>query len=505
MMTLSRAAEWCGGALRGPAGAGDAGDAGGVTMTGATIDTRKLKPGDLFVALPGTNTHGRDFLQAAAKGGAAAALVDKHDSGIALPQIVVSDPAAALGNLARRWRRALPALDVVAVTGTNGKTTTREMIASILRDRPSFAHLDADPVLTPSGNFNNLLGVPLTLLRLRESHQVAVLELGMNRPGEIATLAEMVRPAVAVITNAGRGHLAELKTVGAVAREKGAVLQALPRNGVAILNRDDPHFDLWREMAWGRKVFRFALAADGKTAEMDWPGLAGDAPPLRIDAFASRAWTMNSMAALLAAMALYPEDAAKLKLRVKGDGAFAGVAGRLDKLSGAGGAVVIDDSYNANPDSVLAALDAMKRTGEKDKCAALADMLELGCESDALHEEVGEEFGKAGIVLFGFGDSMKRAVAAAERAGGKAKHFADKQALVAALKERDKPDSIILVKGSRGMKMEEVVRELTGSKTDSGSDNGSDSGSDSDNGSDVRSDSDSDSGSDSDSDAGGSR
>ena len=248
-MTLARAAEWCGGELRGPAGAESA------VMTGATMDTRELRPGDLFVALPGERADGAEFIPEAARLGACAALTSAPDiRDEAPPRIVVSDPVAALAELARKWREKNTGVKVVAVTGTNGKTTTREMTAAILRARFGDA-----AVLTPTRNFNNHLGVPLTILRLRDSHCAAVLELGMNRAGEIAALARVAKPDIGIITNAGRGHLEGLGTVENVARAKGELIENLPPDGAAVLNADDPHFPLWREMAGDRRIYSFGF------------------------------------------------------------------------------------------------------------------------------------------------------------------------------------------------------------------------------------------------------
>ena len=453
-MTLARAAEWCGGELRGPAGAESA------VMTGATIDTRELRPGDLFVALPGERADGAAFIPEAARLGACAALCGTAgaapDSAADFPRIAAEDPARALGELARKWREKNAGVKVVAVTGTNGKTTTREMAAAILRARFGDA-----AVLTPTRNFNNHLGVPLTILRLRDSHRAAVLELGMNRAGEIAALARIARPDIGIITNAGRGHLEGLGTVENVARAKGELIENLPPDGIAVLNADDPHFPLWREMAGGRRVYAFGFASPGDSrcrkvviTIPEGEKFHGEFPP-----DTPRHIAANTMAACAALGELGVSD--ELAKSALAD--FRGIPGRMEFKRARGGATLIDDSYNANPDSVLAALDVLE-SAPGPKFAALGDMLELGGESPALHREIGARIGKGGgIRLLAFGPAAREMAAAArERGCESARHFSDKSELIRALTESDRPGATILIKGSRGMKMEEVARALEG-------------------------------------------
>ena len=454
MMTLAQAAKWCGGELRG------AENSGATTMTGATIDTRELNPGDLFVALPGANVDGRDFIPDAARKGAVAALCaptgsdsdSVSDSEISIPRILVADPVMALGSLARRWRGQVSRPRVVAITGTNGKTTTRELAARVLRK--SFGD---DAVLSPLRNFNNRLGVPLTLLRLRDSHSVAVLELAMNRAGEIAALTRMAKPDVGVITNAGRGHLEGLGTVENVARAKGELIEKLPPAGVVVLNADDPHFSLWKKLAGSRRVYSFGFARppdpDCRDVVITAPNgkkFCGDFPPDM-----PRHMAANIMAACAGLAELGISDEAAESALAE----FGGIPGRLEAKRARGGANLIDDSYNANPDSVLTALEVLRRA-DGVKIAALGDMLELGPESGKLHEEVGARAGERGVVVFGFGPDSKKIVEAARRAGGEARHFSGKAELIAALRAADRPGATILVKGSRGMKMDEAARAL---------------------------------------------
>ena len=491
-MTLLQAAEWCGGKLTGIPNAESA------VMTGVAMDTRELSPGELFLALPGTRVNGADFIPDAARLGACAALTSELDSDSKLnsgphlkpgphlesgsniesglniesepniesgfnesefnldsfPRIVVSDPVLALAELARKWREKTAAPKVVAITGTNGKTTTREMAATVLR-----AHFGVESVLTPVRNFNNHLGVPLTILRLRESHRAAVLELGMNHAGEIAALTRIARPDIGVITNAGRGHLEGLGSVENVARAKGELIENLPPDGIAVLNADDSHFPLWREMAGNRRVYTFGFAdSDSHCRNViittpDGEKLHG-AFPLDVP----RHMAANTMAACAALGELGVSD------EVAGSALadFRGIPGRMEFKTAKGGATLIDDSYNANPDSVLAALDVL-RNATGPKFAALADMLELGDDSKALHREAGKRVGMAGnISLLAFGDWAKSMVDAASESGCEnARHFSDKTELIRELQRVDHPGATILVKGSRGMRMDEVARALT--------------------------------------------
>lgn len=444
MITLAQAAKWCGGRLLGPE------DCGERFMTGVAIDSRKVGAGQLFVALPGERVDGRDFIPDAAKQGASAALRAPMDSdpapdsaadadsnftavadADALPQIVAEDATQALGNLARGWREKMSDVTVIAVTGTNGKTSAREFAAWLLR-----REFGAEAVLTPPNNFNNRIGVPLTLLRLRVRHRFAVLELGMNRPGEIAELTRIARPDIGVITNAGRGHLAGLGTVENVARAKGELIENLPPDGLAILNARDPHFDMWAKMADGRQTQTFGAA----------PNDSPDTPDADF---------LNACAAVAAAQAAgaTKPDVWRALAECRRP------PGRMEIKRARGGAALVDDTYNANPDSALAALDFLRREPGQ-KIAALGDMLELGADSGKLHAEIGARAADDGIILFGFGEEARRMVEAAQAVGGRARHFADKEKLTAALAEFDRPGATILVKGSRGMKMEEVTRAL---------------------------------------------
>ena len=454
MMTLARAAEWCGGELIVPAGAESA------MMTGASIDTRELNRGDLFIALPGANADGADFIPEAARLGACAALrargswVAQVDSEIALPQIVVADPARALAELARRWRRKVSAPKVIAVTGTNGKTTTREIAAAILR-----AQFGAEAVLSPARNFNNHLGVPLTILRLRDSHRAAVLEMGMSRAGDIDFLARIAAPDIGIITNAGRGHLEELGTVENVAFAKGELIENLPPNGVAVFNSSDEHFHVWSDLAEDLRSYSFGIADSLAVNSGDAVIVTPEREFLRAK-FPSdlpRHMILNALAACAALREFNVSDEAMSE----GLENFHAAPGRMEFKTAKGGATLIDDSYNANPDSVLAALEVLE-THPAPRVAALGDMLELGEASAELHREIGVRIGEGGAVsLLAFGpDSRETAEAARENGCEDARHFSDKSEMIRELTKTDRPGATILVKGSRGMRMDEVARAL---------------------------------------------
>ncbi|MDR3352597.1 MAG: UDP-N-acetylmuramoyl-tripeptide--D-alanyl-D-alanine ligase [Zoogloeaceae bacterium] len=443
-------------------------------VSGITTDTRADCAGKLFIALKGERFDAHDYLAEARKQGAAALLVSREGiSDPELPTLRVADTRIALGALAAAWRARF-ALPVLAVTGSNGKTTTREMIATILKT----AYGEA-AVLTPRGNFNNDIGLPRTLLELEATHKAAVLELGMNHPGEIAALTRIARPTAALVTNAQRAHLEGLGDVDAVAREKGSLYAGLDAAGIALVNDDDPHAGTWRAVLRARnakqRIIGFSLAAaQGEITAQGEPddgerltgtaSLNGLETRLAID-FASGRLEIplavpgahnarNALAAAAAAWALgiAPEGIAQ------GLAAFPGVRGRLQRLPGPRGATLIDDTYNANPDSARAAIAVLAAcTGRK--FLVLGDMGEVGDEraADICHAEIGN-----------FARSMKiddlcimgMASRAAMRNFGSGRWFSEPESLVHALWNDLKPGDTVLVKGSRFMKMERVVQGL---------------------------------------------
>ncbi|WP_310325389.1 UDP-N-acetylmuramoyl-tripeptide--D-alanyl-D-alanine ligase [Roseateles asaccharophilus] len=418
-------------------------------------DTRTLQQGDLFVALRGERFDANDFIAQAAQAGAVAALAERNLG--ALPGLLVPDAKAALGQLAAAWRRQQQ-LPVIAVTGSNGKTTTTQMIASILR---AWA---GDDALATQGNYNNDIGVPLTLMRLRHddelSHRAAVIELGMNHPGEIAPLAAMTAPTVALVNNAQREHLEFMATVEAVARENGAVLQALSPSGCAVFPADDACAPVWFQMAGTRPHLTFALHGEADvTGEAQWQGshwaLELHTPAGTVPVALQMAGEHNVRNALAAAASALGAGA-PLSAIQRGLEDFRAVKGRSELKRDARGRPLIDDSYNANPDSVRAAI-AMLAALPGAGWLILGDMGEVGDQGPAFHREVGAYAAELGIAHLWTAGSAARDAAAAY--GPNARAFDATAALIAALNEQ--PDAAqTLVKGSRFMKMEQVVAAL---------------------------------------------
>ncbi|WP_372660753.1 UDP-N-acetylmuramoyl-tripeptide--D-alanyl-D-alanine ligase [Hydrogenophaga sp.] len=430
-------------------------------------DTRSLQAGDLFVALKGERFDAHDFLPQARAQGAVAALAHAGLDHAGLPGVEVADTRLALGQLARLWRAQYD-LPLIAVTGSNGKTTVTQMIASILR-----AHA-GEQALATQGNFNNDIGVPLTLLRLREHHRVAVVELGMNHPGEIELLAQMAQPTVALVNNAQREHLEFMATVDAVAQENGQVISALHANGVAVFPSDDAFTGLWQDMAGQRRVISFSDAdadADVRARQAHWRDgvwqVEFDTPlgtqgcTLHI---AGRHNVRNAMAATACALAA----GVPLSVIAQGLSAFVPVGGRSRALRlqlGSRGLTLIDDTYNANPDSVRAAIDVLAELPGP-RLLVLGDMGEVGTQGLAFHEEVLRHAQASGIEeVHCTGDWMQQACEALQSADGSApRHWSDVQALVSHVCERATQGpgvNSVLVKGSRFMRMERVVQALT--------------------------------------------
>ncbi|MFT7721542.1 MAG: UDP-N-acetylmuramoyl-tripeptide--D-alanyl-D-alanine ligase [Roseateles sp.] len=418
-------------------------------------DTRTLRAGDLFVALRGERFDANDFIAQAQAAGAVAALAERNLG--TLPGLLVPDAKAALGQLAAAWRRQ-HAIPVIAVTGSNGKTTTTQMIASILRAWVG------DGALATEGNYNNDIGVPLTLLRLRHddalSHRAAVVELGMNHPGEIAPLAAMAQPTVALVNNAQREHQEFMATVEAVARENGAVIAALGASGCAVFPAEDACAPIWLALAGARPHLSFALRGEADvTGDARWQGthwaLEIHTPAGTVPVALHLAGEHNVRNALAAAACAL---AAGAPLGAIGQGleAFRAVKGRSELKRDARGRPLIDDSYNANPDSVRAAIDVLAGL-PGDGWLILGDMGEVGDDGPAFHREVGAYAAERGIAHFWTAGAAARDAAAAYGPGARA--FDTTAALIAALDEQPRAAQT-LVKGSRFMKMEHVVAAL---------------------------------------------
>ena len=419
-------------------------------------DSRADCTGALFVALRGERFDGHDYVATAQARGAAAALVD-HPLPLDLPQWVVADTRLALGSLAAAWRARFPGR-VAAVTGSNGKTTVKEMLAAILSQ--------VGPTRATQGNLNNDIGMPLTLLGARDE-AFLVLEMGANHPGEIAYMTAIGRPAVALVTNAGRAHLEGFGSLDAVARAKGEIAQGLPPDGVFVVPGDSAYTPLWQGLAAGRAVLTFALDTPADLwAASNSIALRWDAHGFRTAFVANRGGTLhplelrlagvhnvrNALAAATAALALGVDvDAVRAGLA-----ALAPVPGRLCPCT-CGGRRLIDDTYNANPDSLAAAVAVL--TGlPGHPWLVLGDLGELGPRSIELHREVGTAARAAGVQrLLCVGP---RSAAAADAFGVGAQHFADQAALAAALRESMTADTLVLVKGSRAARMELVLNAL---------------------------------------------
>ncbi|MBC7701708.1 bifunctional UDP-N-acetylmuramoyl-L-alanyl-D-glutamate--2,6-diaminopimelate ligase MurE/UDP-N-acetylmuramoyl-tripeptide--D-alanyl-D-alanine ligase MurF [Aquabacterium sp.] len=436
----------------------------------AHTDTRTLQQGDLFVALRGERFDAHDFLPQAREAGAVAALVQRGLDSSGLPGLTVSDTRAALGWLASGWRSRFD-IPLIAVTGSNGKTTVTQMIASILQAWVAEQGLP-DAALSTQGNYNNEIGVPLTLLRLRQGqHRCAVVELGMNHPGEIAQLSAIAAPTVALVNNAQREHQEFMHTVEAVARENGAVLQALSRGGVAVFPADDEHAPIWRELANGCHVIDFAAEGPAAvTGQATWQAQPSPHWVIALRTPAGQASVKLPMAGAhnvrnaLAATASALAAGASLTAVVTGLQAFEPVKGRsqLHGIQRQGRDVtLIDDSYNANPDSVLAAIDMLAGLPGP-QWLVLGDMGEVGNQGPSFHEEAGRYARERGIEQFWTAGTL--CAHAAQAFGPSAQHFDSAADIVAALNAKTgAPEAAsVLVKGSRFMKMEQVVAVLLG-------------------------------------------
>ncbi len=466
MMTLQQAAAWLGHArlvnARGTDGAN-------VQIERVHTDTRTLAPGDLFVALRGEHFDAHDFLAQAKAQGAVAAICQCSEGGdiqarlqtLGLPALLVPDTKLALAQLATQWRAQFT-LPLIAVTGSNGKTTVTQMIAAILRAWKPLAFL------ATQGNLNNDIGVPLTLLRLRRQHEVAVVELGMNHPGEIALLAAIAQPTVALVNNAQREHLEFMATVERVAQENGCVIDALPTHGVAVFPADDLYSPLWGTQAGPRVTLRFGgadlgtAAAEVRCLQADWLGagwqVAVSTPsgPLQ---YALPIAGLHNVKNSLAAVACSLAAGVPLAQIARGLSAFEPVKGRSRALLvkiGARQITLVDDSYNANPDSVQAAIEVLASLPGP-HLLVLGDMGEVGDQGPQFHAQAGEHALALGIdFVFTLGELSK----AAAISFGAGRHFADMPALQAAVLAELPRVGSVLVKGSRFMKMERVVEAI---------------------------------------------
>ncbi len=424
-----------------------------VVVEGVSTDTRTVRPRNLFVALVGDRFDGHAFVaEAGARGAAAAAVMCDMDA--PLPMLRVADTRRALGDLARAWRRRFE-MPLVGVTGSNGKTTVKEMTAAILALQ--------GPVHATRGNLNNDIGVPLTLFELDAGHRAAVIEMGANHAGEIARLTDIARPTVAVVTNAGPAHLEGFGSLEGVARAKGEIFSGLGPEGTAVINADDPWADLWRARAAGRAQIGFGTGPGADVQVRREPAGEGSRLQLRTPWGAFECLlplpgahnALNAAAATACALAA----GATPEMAAEGLGRVQGVQGRLQPRAGVKGCRLVDDSYNANPASLDAAL-AWLATRPGRHWLLLGDMGELGGEGLALHAAMGRRARESGVErLFGLGE---QAAAAVDAFGSNAVWHADREALIEQLRDELAPDVWLLVKGSRFMRLEQVVHALAG-------------------------------------------
>lgn len=455
MMTLLEAAQAIGALALGP----------NVPFLGVSTDSRNVTQGDLFIALKGERFDGHEYIRMALSFGAVAAMVDQSwpDQDLGLPLLRVDNTRLALGRLAQAWR-ALNNTPLVAITGSNGKTTVKEMVAAILRAElwSDGKGEDKDALLATEGNLNNDIGVPLTLLKLRRQHRYAVIEMGMNHPGEIEYLSKMTSPDAAVINNAQRAHLGLLGTIEAVAHAKGEIFAGLRPDGVAIINADDPHAYVWRELTGSRKRIEFALSQPAAiSARFSLTGFGShidfQTPSGEISTQLQVPGAHNVRNALAACAVAFTLGVKPVSISA-GLRAFAGVKGRMQRKSGTQGAIVIDDTYNANPDSAMVALDVLAQF-QGVKIFVLGDMGEIGPDGNAMHAAIGQYAQELGIDrLFSLGELSHQAAA---KFGNGSALYVRAEDLIANLRPLLTIGVTVLIKGSRFMHMERVVNALT--------------------------------------------
>jgi UDP-N-acetylmuramoyl-tripeptide--D-alanyl-D-alanine ligase len=440
-----------------------------------STDTRALTSRALFVALRGNRYDGHDFLARAADAGAAAAMVQDQgsrikDQGLSerLPLLLVEDTRLALGALAAYWRGKFN-LPLVALTGSNGKTTVKEMLASILREACAAQSSSPDPqspVHATRGNLNNDIGVPLTLLELRAFHRYSVIEMGMNHAGEIRYLARLAAPDVALVNNAGPAHYEFFGSVEAIARAKGEIFEALKPGGTAVINADDRHAGLWRTLAGDRRVVEFGIERPAAvSARYQLRYLESEIivrTPLGEAQAVLKAPGLHNVRNALAASAAAAALEVPAPAIARGLQRFAGIKGRLQKKAALHGATLIDDTYNANPESTRAAIAVLAQAPGR-KLLVLGDMGELGPGAAEMHADIGRFARQSQIGrLLTLGELSAHA---ARDFGPGASHFTRVEELLAEVESALAPDVTVLVKGSRFMEMERVVKKFESSVT----------------------------------------
>ena len=417
-----------------------------VPVEGVSIDSRTLRDRDLFIALSGERFDGHSFAEQALAAGAAGILTARKLE-LAAPQIIVHDTFQALWEFARRWRDSLR-LRMIALTGSNGKTTTREMLSSIFK---------REEVLVTRGNLNNHIGVPLTLLNLRKQHRVGVIEIGANHTGEVRQLAQLIKPDIGLVTNAASAHLGGFGSLDAVAAAKGELFEVLAPDAIGIVNADSSYCDYWRSLLADRRVVSFGIDQPADVQGKFDPGATVFTLAEKMHALNLTVPGLHNFQNALAAVATAYSAGVDINAITKGLEDFTAIPGRMTFMPGIHGTRLIDDSYNANPESLQAALDVL-RTCPEDKWLVLGDMQELGSDAFDLHTDAGRMAKAAGVQrLFTVGNLAK---AAADSFGSSSRHFEDLEELIEYLVSVLVPNTVILVKGSRSARLETVIAAL---------------------------------------------
>ena len=436
-----------------------------VLMTGVSKDTRDIRQGDLYIAIKGDRFDGHAFVEDAWQAGAAGALVSEIQA-LDMPQVKVADTRLALGQLAsywcQQWRKDKPKAKLIGITGSNGKTSVKEMCRKILAD-----HAGDPAVLSTRGNLNNDIGMPLMLLELTAEHDYAVIEMGANHVGEIDYLSSLARPDVAIVNNVGPAHLEGFGSLDNIARAKAEIYDGLTDDGVAIINRDDVYYPFWNDYCADKYMVTFSMT-DGRadvfakqlTEDVYLVIAEGEQAELKLEV-PGKHNVMNALAAIAATSAATRDQGLSLASIVLSLSQFENIKGRLTALESVRGFRVFDDSYNANPLSVSAAIDVlagMKAEAAGDTILVLGDMAELGDEAEAMHHEIGAKAKQAGIDrLYTTGVLSANTV---EAFGDNGFYFEDKDELIAALDENLADGDVVLVKGSRSAAMEKVVERI---------------------------------------------
>lgn len=423
------------------------------TIKHISINSKDINKNDLFIGIKGERFDGDNFALSAIKKGAIAALISKDLKEIK-NKIIVKNSREALGQIAQYWKMQSKLL-LLAITGSNGKTTTKEMIASIL----SFHLKSKSKLLMSQGNFNNDIGLPLSLLKVEKTHRYAVVEMGMNHEGEIRHLSQIAKPDIAVITNIAEAHIEFFASKKSIARAKSEIFEGLKQNGIAIINRDDEFYSLLKKAAQNKKILTFGVNTKSDVClKKTIQNVACIKTPRGLIDIKVKLQGEHNLKNALAAIASAIALKIPLETIKKGIEAIKPVHGRLEFKRGLYGSIVIDDTYNANPESMRAAIDVLVKQ-DREKILIIGDMGELGKKAIQYHKSIGEYIKDNKILdVAGVGKLTKHAI---DKCRGNAKWFDDKKALIQYIKTKMKKNTCVLVKGSRFMKMEEIVEALT--------------------------------------------